>query len=54
LGLARQITAVLPEFAASDACVNSVCSTDFYGWAGLEPVTDEAYTPLLALLETGD
>ena len=54
LALARQVTAVLPQFAASDACVNSVCSTDFYGWAGLESVTDEAYTPLLPLLEIGD
>lgn len=54
LGLARQITAVLPQFAASDACINSVCSTDFYGWAGLESVTDEAYAPLLPLLETDD
>ncbi|MCB9444716.1 MAG: PhnD/SsuA/transferrin family substrate-binding protein, partial [Ardenticatenaceae bacterium] len=54
LGLAREVTAVLPQFAASEACVNSVCSTDFYGWAGLEPVTDEAYAPLLPLLEAGD
>jgi ABC-type phosphate/phosphonate transport system substrate-binding protein len=54
LGLARQVTAVLPQFATSEACVNSLCSTDFYGWAGLEPVADEVYTPLLPLLETGD
>lgn len=54
LGLARQVTAVLLQFAASEACVNSLCSTDFYGWAGLEPVADEVYTPLLPLLETGD
>lgn len=54
LGLAREVTAVLPQFAASEACVNSVCSTDFYGWAGLEPVTDNVYAPLQALLETGD
>jgi phosphonate transport system substrate-binding protein len=50
LGLARQVTAVLPQFAASEACVNSVCSTDFYGWAGLEPVTDEVYAPLKGLI----
>lgn len=54
LGLARQVTAVLPQFATSEACVNSICSTDFYGWAGLEPATDDAYAPLLPLLETGD
>ena len=54
LGWAREVTAVLPQFAASEACVNSVCSTDFYGWAGLELVTDEAYAPLQALLETRD
>ena len=54
LGLARQVTAVLPHFAASDTCVNSVCSTDFYGWAGLEPVTDDVYAPLVVLLENGD
>jgi ABC-type phosphate/phosphonate transport system substrate-binding protein len=54
LGLARQVTAVLSQFAASESCINSVCSTDFYGWAGLEPVTEEVYSPLLPLLETGD
>jgi hypothetical protein len=50
LGLARQVTAVLLQFAASEACINSVCSTDFYGWAGLEPVTDEVYAPLEGLI----
>jgi ABC-type phosphate/phosphonate transport system substrate-binding protein len=54
LGLAREVTAVLPQFAASEACVNSVCSTDFYGWAGLELTTDDMYAPLLTLLETVD
>ena len=54
LGLARQVTAVLPQFAASESCINSICSTDFYGWAGLEPVADDIYAPLLTLLETGD
>ncbi len=38
LGLAREVTAVLSQFAASEACVNSLCSTDFYGWAGLEAI----------------
>ncbi len=40
LGLAREVTAVLSQFAASEACVNSLCSTDFYGWAGLEAIGD--------------
>ena len=48
LGLARQVTAVLPPFAASEACVNALCSTDFYGWAGLEPVTDDLYKGLIS------
>jgi hypothetical protein len=40
LGLAREVTAVFTEFAASEACVNSLCSTDFYGWAGLAEIND--------------
>lgn len=46
LGLARQLDGLLAEFAASEVCAESLCSSDFYGWTGLVPVTDEAYAPL--------
>lgn len=52
LGLARQTLATLTEFAASDACGNSLCSADLFGWAGLEPVDDSAYDPIRIVKDT--
>jgi phosphonate transport system substrate-binding protein len=46
LGLARQVTAVLQQFAASDLCAQSLCSADFYDWRGLEPADEAFYAPL--------
>lgn len=50
--LAQQALATLVEFAASEACRTSLCSTDFYGWTGLEPVDDAAYDPIRHITDT--
>ena len=46
LGLAREIVDFMEVFGASETCAISLCSTDFYGWAGLEAVEDGAYGDL--------
>jgi ABC-type phosphate/phosphonate transport system substrate-binding protein len=46
LSVARKTTVALTELASSEACVDSVCSTDFLGWSGFEPAMDESYEPI--------
>lgn len=46
LGLARQVTAFLTDFAASEACATSICATDFMGWSGLLPVDEAQFEPI--------
>jgi phosphonate transport system substrate-binding protein len=41
--LKTQILDALYAFAETDAWAESIGSTDFYGWSGLAPITDEAY-----------
>jgi phosphonate transport system substrate-binding protein len=50
-GLKGQITDALVEFAASEACLQSICSDQFYNWTGLEPVPDSAYDVIRRLIE---
>lgn len=52
LGLARQTLATMTEFAASEACGASLCSADFFGWAGVEPADDVAYDPIRTIKDT--
>jgi phosphonate transport system substrate-binding protein len=49
--LKDEITAALVEFAASDACAESICSDDFYNWSGLDPVDDAFYDPVRQLID---
>lgn len=51
-GLSRQVMAALLDFANSEACDASICSADFYGWAGLAPAEDASYDSLRFLIET--
>ncbi len=44
------LVAALVEFAASDACDESICSDDFYNWSGLEATEDAAYDPVRNLM----
>lgn len=46
LAAARSVLAALPAFTASEACQTSLCSADFLGWSGVEPVEDTAYDPI--------
>ena len=52
LQMARQIVPALTEFAASDGCISSLCSADFFGWTGLVPADAAAYEPVRFILNT--
>lgn len=51
LSLANDIVKAMVDFAASDACLQSICSEDFYSWSGLEPVGDSFYDPVRVLID---
>jgi len=53
LGLARQVMSTLQTFTASEACAESLCSSDFYNWRGLEPADEAFYRPLFDIAESG-
>jgi phosphonate transport system substrate-binding protein len=53
LGLARQVMSTLQTFTASEACADSLCSSDFYNWRGLEPADEAFYQPLFDIAESG-
>jgi ABC-type phosphate/phosphonate transport system substrate-binding protein len=46
LALARRLTPALMTFASSEACALSLCSSDYYGASGLQPIDNAAYAPL--------
>jgi phosphate/phosphite/phosphonate ABC transporter binding protein len=50
--LRQVIVEAMVEFAASDACKESICNQDFYGWSGLEPADDAFYDPVRSLITT--
>lgn len=50
LSTANEIVNALVDFTASDACLESICSEDFYNWTGLEPVADRFYDPVRSLM----
>lgn len=52
LGLARQISAELEGFAATEPCATSLCSSDFYGWTGLEAANESQYEPVRQMMAT--
>ena len=54
LGLARQVITNLTAFAADEDCRESLCATDFYGWAGLQPVEEATFEPVVFVQETLD
>jgi phosphonate transport system substrate-binding protein len=51
LSMANEIVKAMVDFAASDACLQSICSEDFYSWSGLEPVGDSFYDPVRVLID---
>jgi UDP-N-acetylmuramoyl-tripeptide--D-alanyl-D-alanine ligase len=48
--LRGQILDALVEFTASEACLDSICSDQFYSWTGLDPIEDSAYDPVRKLI----
>jgi len=49
--LKGRIIAALAEFMETDACSESICSTDFYNWTGLDPVSDATYDVIRRLIQ---
>ncbi len=43
VGLRTQIIDALAAFTATDACLESLCSPDFYEWTGVEPIEDSVF-----------
>jgi phosphonate transport system substrate-binding protein len=51
LNTANEIVAAMVEFAASDACLESICSDEFYNWTGVEAVADSFYDPVRSAMD---
>jgi phosphonate transport system substrate-binding protein len=51
LNTANQIVNALVDFTASEECLQSICSEEFYNWTGLEAVTDSFYDPVRSAME---
>ncbi len=49
--LEGQIIDALVEFAASEACQESICSDQFYNWTGLDPIDDASYDVIRRLIQ---
>ncbi len=52
LALTQDIVDALIAFTASEECLQSICSEDFYNWTGLEAVPDSFYDPVRATMDT--
>jgi ABC-type phosphate/phosphonate transport system substrate-binding protein len=52
LRTARSVMTILVDFVASDACGSSLCSADFYAWAGLKQADEASYEALRPLVGT--
>jgi phosphonate transport system substrate-binding protein len=51
LNTANNIVDALVEFTASEECLQSICSEEFYNWTGLEAVTDGFYDPVRSAMD---
>ncbi len=51
LAISADIVSAMVDFAASEECLTSICSEEFYNWTGIEPVPDSAYDPVRSLME---
>jgi len=49
--LKGRIINALVAFTATEACEESICSTDFYNWTGMDPVSDAAYDVIRRLMQ---
>ena len=51
LSMANEIVKALVDFAATDACLDSICAEEAYGWTGVEAVGDSFYDPVRVLID---
>ena len=51
VALRETINAALIEYIASDACLETLCSEDFYDWTAAGPIFDENFDGVRLLLE---
>ena len=51
LGLANDIINAMIYFTASDQCAESICADSFYGWTGVEQVSDSFYDPVRSAMD---
>ena len=49
--LKGRIVDALIAFMATDACEESICSSDFYNWTGMDPISDSAYDVIRRLMQ---
>jgi phosphonate transport system substrate-binding protein len=54
LNTANQIISALEDWVSEDneACMQSICSEEFYNWTGISPVSDSFYDPVRFLMDT--
>ena len=54
LNLANEIVGTLKEWVSEDneACMQSICNEEFYGWTEVTSVNDSFYDPVRFLMET--
>ncbi len=54
LNTANQIIGALEDWVSEDneACMQSICSEEFYNWTGISPVSDSFYDPVRFLMDT--
>ena len=45
-----QIRDALAAFMQTEACQESICSSDFYNWTGIDPITDADFDPIRRLI----
>lgn len=53
-GIANQVMQTLHTFGNSEACLQSICSPDFYNWEGFVPAFSISYEPVRSLIDTLD
>jgi phosphonate transport system substrate-binding protein len=51
LNTATNIVKALVDFTASEDCLQSICSEEFYNWTGLEAVGDGFYDPVRSAMD---
>lgn len=51
IAAAGDIVAALTTYTSGEECMQSLCAPDFFGWQGLQPVTDDAFDGLYLMID---